>query len=100
VQNGKLRKLKTVLAVLLLTFTIFSVLAVSLEPVHQCNHENCSICYVIQVSKQNLKLLSVASIIIAVDRAIKFVTKRNLSSINNTSKNTVTLISQKTRLNN
>lgn len=55
-QNSKLTKLRTVLSVLLLIFTIFSVTFTAAEAGHasRCIEENCPICFVIQVVKANL----------------------------------------------
>lgn len=55
-QNSKLNKLRTVLSVLLLIFTIFSVTFSAAEAGHEshCTEDNCPICFVIQVVKANL----------------------------------------------
>ena len=99
-QNSKLNKLRTVLSVLLLIFTIFSVTFTAAEAGHgsRCREDNCPICVVIQVVKANLGgviLLFAASQI--VHNFAKF-EKLLLSSINKSYiSNTLFLL--KTRLN-
>ena len=55
-QNSKLNKLRTVLSVLLLIFTIFSVTLSVTGTGHEirCMEDNCPICFAIQVVKANL----------------------------------------------
>lgn len=63
-QNSKLNKLRTVLAVLMMLMTIFSFVYIASEAKHHCTGENCPICFVIQVIKTNfggLILVFVAS---------------------------------------
>lgn len=98
-QNTNLNKLRTTLAVLLFLFTIISVSSINLERNHQCSGDDCVVCYLINITEQSIKLLS---LIIAFT-----ITKKNYSNFNkqnfNFSKNTYlkfpTLISQKIRIN-
>ncbi len=55
-QSAKLNKLRTVLAVLLLAFAIFSSTLAAAETNHEsfCTEDNCPVCFVIQVIKANL----------------------------------------------
>lgn len=99
-QSTKANRLRTVLAVLLLTFSIFSVAYIALEKNHKCSGTDCSICFVINIAEQNLKLLSlfVASVIIC-SHQIK--NSKTLSDFTNKFYFTYnTLVSQKIRLNN
>lgn len=98
-QNRKINKLRTVLAVILLVFSIFSVAAISLEKNHQCSGENCPVCFVIAVAEQNLKLLSLIAVFTVIKisdfsfrKSVLILSKKFLIKSN-------TLISQKIRIN-
>ncbi len=99
-QNSSLNKLRTVLSVLLLIFTIFSVTLAAKEAGHEsfCTEDNCPICLVIQLVKTNLKLLVLTSAVIAVFHHFEKSEKLTLSSISNTNIQN-SLFSLKTRLN-
>lgn len=98
-QSEKLDSRKVFFAVLLLVFTIFSVIYKSHEMYHDCSGDGCQICYVLQICEQNIKLLSVVLAFIAVFSSffgfknanaafsIKIIAEKN------------TLVSQKIRLN-
>ena len=98
-QSKKLDSRKAFLAVILLAFTIFSVLYQSHEMYHDCSGDGCQICYVLQVCEQNIKLLSLAFAFAVVFSAfvhIKISTVflgRKINFVKST------LISQKIRLN-
>ncbi|MCQ2593030.1 MAG: hypothetical protein MJ188_09635 [Treponema sp.] len=99
-QNSKLNKMRTVLAVLLLIFTIFSVTFTAAETGHtnRCREDNCPICFVIHVTKANLGGLI---LIFATSQIFHhFAESKNIafSSINK-SYISNTLFSQKIRLN-
>lgn len=98
-QNKKLNKVRIALAVLLLVFSIFSVINIALERNHECSGENCPICFVISTVEQNLKLLSLTAVFaatsplfIALNKAVLISSKIPLIKSN-------TLISQKIRIN-
>lgn len=98
-QNKKLNKVRIALAVLLLVFSIFSVINIALERNHECSGENCPICFVISTVEQNLKLLSLiavfaatSSLFIASNKSVLISSKIPLIKSN-------TLISQKIRIN-
>lgn len=98
-QNKKLNKVRIALAVLLLVFSIFSVINIALERNHECSGENCPICFVISTAEQNLKLLSLtavfaatSSLFIASNKSVLISSKIPLIKSN-------TLISQKIRIN-
>lgn len=100
-QNKKLNKVRIALAVLLLVFSIFSVINIALERNHECSGENCPICFVISTVEQNLKLLSLIAVFaatatrplfIALNKSVLISSKIPLIKSN-------TLISQKIRIN-
>ncbi|MBQ0052064.1 MAG: hypothetical protein KBT11_08390 [Treponema sp.] len=98
-QNTRLNRLRTALAVLLLAFSIFSVATVTLEKNHECSGEDCSICFVITVAKQSLNLLSLIAVFV-VARACFIASKKTNSILFKSSLiKSNTLISQKTRIN-
>lgn len=98
-QNRKLNKIRTVLAVLLMAFSIFSVAYISLEKNHDCSGDDCPICYVINVAEQNLKLLSFAAFFSVIIRHFSTYKKSILKFTRYTYLKSYTLISQKIRLN-
>ena len=99
-QNSKLNKLRTVLSVLLLIFTIFSVTFTAAEAGHasRCIEDNCPICFVIQIAKTNLEVLIFTLAVSAVFHHFEKSEKLTLSSIYNTNISN-SLFSLKTRLN-
>lgn len=98
-QNGKLNKLRTVLAVLLLAFSIFSVAYIGLERCHHCSGSDCAVCFVINLAEQNFKLLSVSvAFAVAVRHYFAF-RKTALTSVKKSLIKSNSLISQKIRLN-
>lgn len=98
-QNRRLNRLRTVLAVLFMAFTIFSVAYISLEKNHDCSGNDCAICFVMDVAEQNLKLLSFAVAIAAFARQFFNFKKQTFSFAKNTYFKSISLISQKIRLN-
>lgn len=94
-----LNKIRTVLAVILLAFSIFSIAAITLEKYHECSGEDCPVCFVIAVAEQNLKLLSLI-VVFAVTRVSLFAFKKSLIiTLRTSSLESNTLISQKIRIN-
>lgn len=98
-QKSKLNFFKTVLAVLLLTFSIFSVAVIALKNNHECSEDNCPICFVINVAEQNLKLLSLTGLSVAVLRHFNVFRAPFFNSQKITYLKSNTLIAQKVRLN-
>lgn len=97
-QNTKLNKLRTVLSVLVLAFTLFSFAFTISESNHNCTDENCPICYVLQVAKSNLQALvltfAAAGFVFVIYKFKNFIFKNIKSNLKITS-----LISLKVRLN-
>jgi len=60
-QESGLKKLKKAFAIILLVLTVFSIGLSLIEANHKCSGEDCNICYVIQLAKDNLKLLKTAA---------------------------------------
>ena len=98
-QNKKLNKVRIALAVLLLVFSIFSVINIGLERNHECSGENCPICFVISTVEQNLKLLSLIAVFAATSHLFIALNKSVLISSKITLIKSNTLISQKIRIN-
>lgn len=98
-QNKKLNKVQIALAVLLLVFSIFSVINIALERNHECSGENCPICFVISTVEQNLKLLSLTAVFAATSPLFIALNKSVLISSKIPLIKSNTLISQKIRIN-
>ena len=98
-QNKKLNKVQIALAVLLLVFSIFSVINIALERKHECSGENCPICFVISTAEQNLKLLSLTAVFAATSHLFIALNKSVLISSKIPLIKSNTLISQKIRIN-
>ena len=98
-QNKKLNKVRIALAVLLLVFSIFSVINIALERNHECSGENCPICFVISTVEQNLKLLSLIAVFAATSPLFIALNKSVLISSKIPLIKSNTLISQKIRIN-
>ena len=98
-QNKKLNKVRIALAVLLLVFSIFSVINIALERNHECSGENCPICFVISTVEQNLKLLSLTAVFAATSPLFIASNKSVLISSKILLIKSNTLISQKIRIN-
>lgn len=58
-QKSKLDKLRIAFATIFILFTTFTLLFSTFEKQHEafCDQENCPICFVIQSTQENLKLL-------------------------------------------
>lgn len=98
-QNEKLSRCRTVLSVLFLVFTIYSLFYIGHEARHECSGEDCPVCYVIQVAEQNLKLLGVALAVVVVSSFFKKCDSKKINAFPESVLNPSTLISQKIRLN-
>lgn len=97
-QNSRLNKLRTVLYVLILFFTVFSAVFASFEAGHVCAEENCPICFLIYVVKTNLEILVLIIAAFKIIYPFYKSEKSAFSSIKYTF-NSNTLFSLKTRLN-
>ena len=100
IQNSKLKKLRTVLSVLLLIITFTSVSLTAAETGHKihCADDNCPICFVIRIVESNLSILILLFASYSCFKHFAKSEKLTLSSINKSSIS-YTLISLKTRLN-
>jgi len=56
-QKVRRKKARSALYAFLLLFTLFSLFFVIAEAGHDCTHENCPICLIIQSFQQNMQLL-------------------------------------------
>ncbi len=97
-QNSRLNKLRTVLYVLILVFTVFSAVFASFEASHECAEENCPICFLIYVVKTNLEILVLIIAAFKINYPFNKSEKFTFSSIKYAF-NSNTLFSLKTRLN-
>jgi len=94
------KTLTKIFAVLLLIFTILTFRFANLKVTHECSGDDCTICFVIEISEQNLKLLSLilTAILVFTAKKLSFRTASFPKQV--TTHNYPTLISQKIRLNN
>ncbi len=98
-QKQRINMVRTLLAVLVLLFTFFSVFFTAHEHFHECSGEDCPICHVIQISEQNIKLFSFIVSVIAISKKINFVERQVISVACKPAFLSATLVSQKIRLN-
>ena len=99
-----IRKIKSdrarlLLSVLLIIFTISNMLFTAHEMHHECSGEDCPICFVIQTSAQNLKLLSFVLSLFFIERIFKHTQKNKSVTFAKSVLESTTLVSQKIRLN-
>ena len=59
-QEKNKKTLKLFFAITLLILTLFSLAFEALESHHECNHEDCQICFVLTITRQNIKSLHLA----------------------------------------
>ncbi|MCR5401662.1 MAG: hypothetical protein K6E78_08730 [Treponema sp.] len=98
-QEKRLTKIRTILSVLLLIFSIFSLAFISIESHHECSGHDCPVCFIILITQQNIKLLSLTGLVFAIVKKITqrarvnfFISKHFYLKIHS-------LISQKIRMN-
>ncbi len=99
-QNKRINVLRTTFAVLLLAITIFSVCFTACEKFHECSGHDCPVCFVLEISAQNLKLLGIALALFAAAKTLSPVFKAIFLSVKKTDLKTHTLLDLKTKLNN
>ena len=92
--------LRTTFAVLLLALTIFSVTFTACEKFHHCSGQDCPVCFVLQISTQNLRLLGLALSFFAAAKTFTPFFKAIVLSVKKTDLKTFTLLDWKTKLNN
>jgi hypothetical protein len=102
--DAKVRKIRNLLSVLLIIFTVSTLFYTADEMHHVCSHEgssheDCPICRVIQISVQSLNLLTFALATVFIALNFKNVKNHNDSIIVKSVFKPNTLISQKIRLN-
>ncbi len=98
-QKSKVTLSSFILSLLLLIFTCSSALFTAHHLHHHCNGEDCSICFIIQISCQNLKLLSLALAALVFVCALKRRAVYTNQKIGKSILKSNTLVSQKVRLN-
>ncbi|MBP5174689.1 MAG: hypothetical protein ILP07_02105 [Treponema sp.] len=99
INESRVNKIKKILLLLLMAFTISTLLYTAHEMHHECSGEDCHICQVIQISVQSLKLLTFALATVFVSQNFKNVKTYKDSIIVKSVLKPNTLISQKIRLN-
>ncbi len=98
-QSTKLNKIRTFFAAVLLSLTLFSVLYTAKEQNHHCEGDGCTICFVLNVIEQSIKLLSIT---LALSFASVFLYRDTKAIAHFLIKNVIisnTLITQKIRIN-
>ena len=102
-RDVKANRKRTVLSVLLIIFTIFTLLYMSREMHHECSHElcheDCPICRIINLSTLSLELLIYALACAFVAFSFHIIRKNSTPLICKSVINLATLISQKIRIN-
>jgi len=98
-QVAKLKKIRIVFATILVLFTIFSLYFSTVEKNHNCSGSDCPICYVIEISKENIELLKFAKIFLSVILIHPFVLKINFQKNQKIFSFSLSPISQKIRIN-
>ena len=69
--DAKVRKIRNLLSVLLIIFTVSTLFYTADEMHHECSGDDCHICQVIQISVQSLKLLTFALATVFVSQSFK-----------------------------
>ena len=90
---------KTVLFAFLAAFIIFSCFFVMLEKDHDCCGEKCEICLIIQIAQQNIQLLRIILCFIAAAYAFHRKSAKGSFCFLHFHTKTLSLFSQKTRIN-
>lgn len=98
-QKSEINKFRSFFATVFLIFAISSVFYTSLEANHNCCNDNCPVCQIINLTKQNLKLtllvIAAATIVISHPNTA---TKINSNHVDSTEK-IHSLINLKIRIN-
>lgn len=97
--NIKQHRIRLALSLLLIAFTISTLLYTTHEMHHECSGEDCPICQLIHISVQSLKLLTFALATFFVSQNFKNIKTYKDSIIVKSVLKPNTLISQKIRLN-
>ncbi len=97
--DAKVRKIRNLLSVLLIIFTVSTLFYTADEMHHECSGDDCHICQVIQISVQSLKLLTFTLATVFIAQNFKNVKTYKDSIIVKSVFEPNTLVSQKIRLN-
>ena len=98
-QEQKLNKGALFFAAALLALTFFSILFSSAERFHECHGDDCPICQLLQITEQNIKLLSLALFFAVAVGGARFKKIADASILCEPVLKSKTLVSQKIRLN-
>ena len=97
-QKENKKTLKAVFAALFLFLTLSSIIFVAMEAGHECDHEDCPVCFVMEIVRVNFSLGFIFTIAVSIIHATKTYEKKSFHCENHFS-NTFSLISQKIRIN-
>ena len=95
----KLNKVALFLAAALLALTVFSISFSAAERFHECHGDDCPICQLLQITEQNIKLLSLALFFAVAVGGARFKKFEDASILCVPVLKSNTLVSQKIRLN-
>ncbi|MBR5096352.1 MAG: hypothetical protein IK094_04510 [Treponema sp.] len=95
----KLNKAALFLAAALLALTVFSISFSAAERFHECHGDDCPICQLLQITEQNIKLLSLALVFAVAVGGARFKKFEDASILCGPVLKSNTLVSQKIRLN-
>lgn len=95
----KLNKAALFLAAALLALTVFSISLSAAERFHECHGDDCPICQLLQITEQNIKLLSLALVFAVAVGGARFKKNEGASILCGPVLKSNTLVSQKIRLN-
>lgn len=95
----KLNKVALFLAAALLALTVFSISFSAAERFHECHGDDCPICQLLQITEQNIKLLSLALFFAVAVGGARFKKFEDASILCGPVLKSNTLVSQKIRLN-
>ena len=95
----KLNKAALFLAAALLALTVFSISFSAAERFHECHGDDCPICQLLQITEQNIKLLSLALFFAVAVGGARFKKFEDASILCGPVLKSNTLVSQKIRLN-
>ena len=95
----KLNKAALFLSGALLALTVFSISFSAAERFHECHGDDCPICQLLQITEQNIKLLSLALVFAVAVGGARFKKFSDASILCGPVLKSNTLVSQKIRLN-
>ena len=98
-QERKINKGALLMAAALLAMALCSILFSAAERFHECHGDDCPICQLLQISEQNIKLLSLALFFAVAVGGERFKKIAEASILCGPLLKSKTLVSQKIRLN-